>query len=671
MTTQCRAEVPLSHLDSSNPQLILSALAAIRNDIIGSSSKKHIYHQLGIIPRVLSLMSSSNDFGEIRILAASVVASLAHSKQIDIAASLVESGAIDEFVLYIAPGSDDQIMVTALRALNALFSLKDIQYDSTDLFLGTMVQYLLGILSKVCDEMYVRSLSWRTRMELAALILAKICNTEARQMTVASMGAIPILVNLSRCDYVKLQVAGTRALGSLAYENGELSHKLLHFNEGGASLSERLLELVRSTDPAVRLSACVCLANICHMTDLSECFKRVTVAVVPALIKLIKYSDVDINMSVQTLGYICYDHEAMQLAAINNGALEALNKYIHKLDTEELEDEDDGFVDHDALSEKSKHILLTIGTITSSHEECRNRAASLGMIPTFIKKLSHRNPSIRMASCLCIRSLSRSTDMSRTKLPDAGVLAPLLKLLDDPAEDVQAMAIDTLTNFLQGNNNPIKTEAVERGVIDKLIKTFNSDNVPLSKKALFTLKNMMCNSEPTLKAHIMEAIGYDRIKQLIYGKDEEFQNLAAAVIRNMACNYKQDVDTVFVKYGEPEVTRIISHLTKSRSDAVLTDAFFIVTNITAVGEGYRQIIFRHREIVDAIVCNLSHVSTEVKIACRIRVLKELGIEEKLRQLENSHDLDLSDRAKATYAQILEFDMEHEGGELGEDMPVDS
>ncbi|KAJ1910751.1 hypothetical protein H4219_006133 [Mycoemilia scoparia] len=701
-------------LTSTNPVEVHDTLCDIKNAIIGSNSKKKLYCQLDIIPKILSILATPDIDTQIRIQATNIISSLSHCKQLEVARTLVQYGVIDTLVSFIAPGSDTVLMTSALRALKALFVFKGIQvYES----ISSLVPYLLSIISNInllCAETTTTaaathsaatdnittavtkgggrqgssssgSESWGLRIELAALVLAKVCNSEARQVAIINLGAVNSLVGLisvkdrESSNYLKLRIAGCKALSSLAYENAEIAQNLMIYsvNGGGGAASnvpllDVLLELIKSTNEELRLNAARCLTNICHMVDSQDIQEKISLAVIPALIKLIKYTDVDINQVVQIFGYICHDREPIQMIAVNNGGLEALNQYLRKLD--EIESSGDVFINSDTIAEKIKNILLTTGTITSSHEECRRKAESLGMASMFINKLEHKDPRIRTASCLCIRSLSRSSDLSRTKLPEAGVLDPLLKLLDDPIEDVRAMGVDTLTNFMQGGN-PLRKVAVEKGVINKLIQSLNSSNMQLSKKALFTLKNMMCNSETELKVKIMETVGYDRIKDYVYGKDKDFQNLSAQVIRNMVCGSAEGVEAVLNAYAESGLMDIIQILITSKSDTILTDSFYIITNIAAIDEKYRDVFIRYRSILEAVLDNLSHPSYEVKLACvwcinnltwnsngnstgllkRAAILCGMGVREKLEAIQNELELDVNDQVKATLDQISQLE----------------
>lgn len=59
-----------------------------------------------------------------------------------------------------------------------------------------------------------------------------------------------------------------------------------------------------------------------------------------------------------------------------------------------------------------------------------------GILPIVVEHLKHENPDIRLAAASCMRSLSRSVKNLRTSLVDAGVMDPLMNLVEDPLEEV-------------------------------------------------------------------------------------------------------------------------------------------------------------------------------------------------------------------------------------------
>jgi hypothetical protein len=71
---------------------------------------------------------------------------------------------------------------------------------------------------------------------------------------------------------------------------------------------------------------------------------------------------------------------------------------------------------------------MALAAISSLTDDGRKLVVEAKIIPHIVAAMSHRSYGIRAAACQCTRSLSRSINILRTSLVDAGVATPLFKV---------------------------------------------------------------------------------------------------------------------------------------------------------------------------------------------------------------------------------------------------
>ncbi|KAJ2686813.1 hypothetical protein H4R19_006683, partial [Coemansia spiralis] len=382
----------VEQLQSHNPVDVYAALRTIKNAIIGSSNKKALYFRLHIIPHVSSLLAMDDTDVQIRIQATTIVSSLAHKGE-DAAKQLLDGGVMEPLVSQVMPGTDVVLMEASERALNALLSYTDTKM-SVEEHAYTLVSYLLGIISEAKDSAQVLKMRAHARIELAVLILGKLCVTETRQFTVANAGAIDLLVPLLSWGYPRLQIATLQALSALSYENMEICRALATVPHDGRPFPASVLELARHQDPEIRLQACVCISNLSRMRVSGGAARDIQSIAVPALVKLLRCPGVSSLQVVQALGYLCHEDAEIQIAAKNAGAIADVIHILADIESQEGAD----FVDHEHNIQVAKAGFLTLGTIVSAGEECRTKAVESQALAYLVRAMSHRDDGIKAAA---------------------------------------------------------------------------------------------------------------------------------------------------------------------------------------------------------------------------------------------------------------------------------
>lgn len=117
-----------------------------------------------------------------------------------------------------------------------------------------------------------------------------------------------------------------------------------------------------------------------------------------------------------------------------------------------------------------------------------------------------------VAACAAVRVLTRSATTLRTKLVDADIVKPIVKLLHTSEPQVRIAATMVVAN-LAHDFSPMK-QSIEP-IMRKLCEQAHSANACLRKESIFALKALVTNSKNDLKRKIIEELGPRWIKHLI------------------------------------------------------------------------------------------------------------------------------------------------------------
>lgn len=147
-----------------------------------------------------------------------------------------------------------------------------------------------------------------------------------------------------------------------------------------------------------------------------------------------------------------------------------------------------------------------------------------------------RNPvGVLVAACDCVRMLSRSIAILRTTLEDAGVAAPIFRLLRHPDIDVQIAATGVICNLLT-ETSPMRERFAEAGVMNILCIHAHSLNSALRVNSLWALKHFVDGQEPSMKKLCIEQLGSGWLLQLIDPDSEIDVSPSSAIFTGRAGN---------------------------------------------------------------------------------------------------------------------------------------
>ncbi|KAJ1821808.1 hypothetical protein LPJ75_000623 [Coemansia sp. RSA 2598] len=599
-------------LGSSDPDEVYGALRTIKNNVIGSSTKKTLYMQLQIIPAVSALLTADSTSVASRVQATAIVGSLARSRDsgAKAAAALASQGVVGALVGQLAANADEKLVEASERALNALLEhgemLGAAVAAATE---GALVEQVLAIIG-AADTDADLGIHSHARVELAVLIIGRLCVSEARQYMVANTGVIDALVRLLLAPkaHFRLQAATLRALAALSYENAEICTALGAVRDGGVAAA--VLRLARASDATLRLHACEVAANLCRMRAVSS--RDVQAVAVPALVRLVR--EADGVAAVQALGYLCHEDADVQAVARSAGAIDAL---VGRLKTAWSIEEGD-FGDAVRGAREAKTAFLALGTVVSTNEECRRAAVDAGAFSHIVKALGHRDAGVRAAACLCARYIVRSVAICRTHAPESGLLKPLLALLHDSNADVQATAAATLVNLLS-DFSPLRVDALKLGLLPTLVQLLEASAAPVRRNALWAVRNVLVKIDDDTRREVVEGVGIARLLSLSEpGADPAMQEHAVGALRNIAAESTWGIDKVFAARGVARTLDLLAQLVSQSSAQserpVLVHSLYLVNNIAVRSDTRCCDIAGHRQLMSAVVSHIGSSVSEVAIA---------------------------------------------------------
>ncbi|CAO3658525.1 unnamed protein product [Umbelopsis ramanniana] len=641
--------------------------------------------------------------------AATILGSFAHGND-EIVSQIIAAGAIPQLLNALALPSDTppaiavqqniKMLEAATRALKAIYSSgkaykKDI-YTSNHL---DNIMIILKVTTAAISEeanQVSQTASLVMIAELTTSILARCCTTHEEQTFLSQCGVIEPLVALLHSGYAKAQEASLDAFSSLCRENIDISRASLNARAPfGQMTLTTMLDLVRDKSQSMRLAAATCLTNIYRADVFPEPFSDIVLVVLPTLIKLLKEDNTVVQERAPLImADLVKDSETMQKAAYEADAIPNLATILASVSKEDDETNEHrigvqgsgGLV---ASKEKVKeNCLIALAAVCLLREECRTQAINSKILPYAVGAMSSHNPAIRLAACQCIKSLSRSVRHLRTHLVDAGVISPLLKqLLDDGSPVVQAAACGSLCNMIL-DFSPMKKTVIEEGGLASFVKFTHSDNAALKLNSVWSLKNLLYSADSEIKRTVMQQLGYGYLIELLNDSSLEVQEQALDLVRNLACGTKEDIDDVFNGIGENQLLDILERRLDNsmmiddggdNASLTLEPALYTLVNIAVGSSQHKSALLKRPELIQSVVRHMSHEKASIRSStawCIINltwsdsedkvlpecfgILKDLGVEDKLKVMESDPERDVRDRARTALSQLTTLsDMQEE------------
>jgi len=589
-------------------------------NIIVKNFKNKLYMDLNISPVLIKILTDDSYSNDMKVQAAVIIGSIANGNEQNIS-RLVQDGAIKP-LLDNFNTEDPRLYEAAARALKAL-----LESDKTTHEILFEEEYLKNIIShlKPSDSNLSGSIAMRNNpyriSEVTAQLISKISNLPEEQNKIVQHETIPLLLNLitSKYDfYPKVQEAALEALACICKGNRDICIKVLGatLDDESQSTSKRLLKLVHSKRPEMKLLAIKCITNIFRSGTPNEDLKKdVLLIVLPALIKLLNPPNPDSSIQYtqsfssqerapMIFSYLIAEDKDLQKAAMEGDAISKLTNIIKMTKTD---DDDNNYVNYiptnstlhnERLRESS---LFAVASICAYEEEYRKIVIDTKVLPIVVSSMYHPNYGIRIAACQCTKSLSRSVKTLRTSLVDSGVINPLLKLLSDPDIQVQTVACAALCNVVL-DFSPMKKFVLENDGVPRLVSLVHSMDSSLRLNAIWALKNIVFKAESYIKDQIIKELGWEQLYSLINDKELDIQEQAVSLLRNMACKNEYDIEGTIKGLGETRIVnmfetklqwgiqKINSADSSPKVDNIVEQCVWSLVNIFAGNERHKKLL---------------------------------------------------------------------------------
>jgi len=173
--------------------------------------------------------------------------------------------------------------------------------------------------------------------------------------------------------------------------------------------------------------------------------------------------------------------------------------------------------------------LQAIGAIAPFHDEYRKEICDQGALAYIMSALEPyqaqtgaddeaelvgNSTPVVLAACGAVRVLTRSVQALRTKLVEAEVAKPIIKLMNSNDPEIRIAATMVLAN-LAIDFSPMKDGVSQSTVLKKLCEQAHSANARLRLESLWALKQLVLNASKKLKQEVVDELGSSWIKLLI------------------------------------------------------------------------------------------------------------------------------------------------------------
>ncbi|KAI9596170.1 armadillo-type protein [Syncephalis fuscata] len=654
------------------------SLCFLANSVIGNRNKKDQYAKLGVVPSLVYILQEANSSISDRIKASNILGSLTFGGD-DSLQALKDNQAARALLDVLAVQEEPALMEALIRALKSLFSV--MKLGKYQLLQDKDIERLVHLLNPVAWRVPPHSIIQAARIgQHAAKAIAYCCGSHDLQMKWFTAGAAGELLILANCGFVKAQESALEALTNLCYQNIVISNFVGHNTftvyvantfvkdedkkqknkvDNQQHHRDVLVQLLYHSDAHLRLLATTCVVNMYRVGSINDRAEQVKLSVMPTLIRMLQCDDpwVEERASI-TFAYLVGESAELQESASETDVIPALCSILETLtDEDELSSSLNKNTPQKPISvcslqngpNRKESILLAIAAVCSLKEDCRKKVVETRILPRIVAALSHASPRVRIAACMCTRSLSRSVKNLRTALVDAEVSAPICKLLSDPVIEVQNMALTTLCNLVL-DFSALKKTVLEQGILVQLVELIGSEN---------TQQRMNASA-------VMTALTFERLVALLDDNDEITQEHTFGLLRNLICGKETDVAIVLEGIGENVLLDQLSSKLRHTNTQVVVQTIYVIANMATGSEQHKTSLMENSSIINGIVECLDHEATAVRegaVWCiinlcwyentapnelrgvreRIRKFNSFGVLDRIRQLANDPDPNLRER----------------------------
>lgn len=414
---------------------------------------------------------------------------------------------------------DEKVVDSGARSLKLIYQSKLApKYDFLD---HQNLEFLLSLLNSKNENF----------TGLGASIITHSCRTSTEQRALYEAGVVQKLVDLIGGS-VSQREASLESLTAIIKNNYEVSSKLLEFENG------RALNLINNftidKSPRTRLLACACLIALRKTS--SRCVEDMGLGIklIHHLLELLEDPGQVGDEATFALSSLIEEKEDLQKLALEDKAIDKLCIHLQS-----------GL----SCPKRLQGILLALANICSKLEICRSKLMALQAFNLVRDALRHDCTDVRVAACICLRSLSRSVkNLSAGYFVNEAVIIPLLQLLHDPSIPVQVAALGAISNivvdFTKHNSDFIRC-----GGVKQLVELSMAMDPVVRSHSLWALKNLTFLADSKCKQAVLSELTASSLASLIRDPESAVQEQALALVRNLVDGCVQSIDYVFAENG--------------------------------------------------------------------------------------------------------------------------
>ncbi|RWS24853.1 hypothetical protein B4U80_03492, partial [Leptotrombidium deliense] len=601
-----------------NETKCLMAAVSLKNIVIGSNKQKEHIIEMGILPRLLQLMTETKN-EELVCEIGTILCSLTKGTEKHIKV-IIEVGAVCTLINMLTVShfrNNDALVDICLCALRSIFMSNvapvHVVYEENQGI--PLVMSLLQIIKS--------SNSW-CKHECVINILAHSCQNAEHQNTLCTYGVVDVAANLLLSPVYKVQLSSLFLISQICYQNEAVSAVASNASCGGRTVPDILEEMMNhDKTEAMQIAAARCITYLYRASALSASDKRIIFKALPTLCRLCK-RDVDAIVRATAADILAYmteiDTELQKTASICDHIILSLADYFK---WQPLISNASNFISYDLTAdatyarkcdfpvsrkaelefsqEMKQSAFKAFASLGANDEEIRKKIIETDMLMEHIVSgLSDNNNRTRLAALRCLHSLSRSVQQLRTTFQDHAVWLPLRNLLNNAPDDWHRVHyVIFCLNFHQQNRHVICLFCIhtfkscvqhflDRTAVELLCGLTKREEPALRLNGVWALMNMTFQTDQSVKMQILSSLGTDQIFKLLDDCDSNIVLKTLGLIRNLLSN-KPHIDHIMSLHGKQMMHAVVMILEGKNSSEVKEQALCILANI-ADGESAKEYI---------------------------------------------------------------------------------
>ncbi|WOH15194.1 hypothetical protein DCAR_0934731 [Daucus carota subsp. sativus] len=653
--------IPSSWSSHNRPELLiarlrsagegrLKALRELKNQIIGNRTKKLTYIKLGAVPSVVEILTSavfdtSGDVHSILIQSCAVLGSFACGVDAGVKAVL-EAGAFSHLMILISH-RNDKVVDAAARSLRMIYQSK--LAPKYDFLYAKNIEFILSLLNKGNENV----------TGLGASIITHSCWSKMEQRALSDAGVLKKLVSLLRGS-LSQRDASLESLASLIKDNPEVISKFVG-PESGRALSA-VTELTKDRYPRTRLLACMCLIVVQSSSPASLQVAGIKMKLITILLELMDDPGEVGDEAGFALSSFISESEDLQKLAFEANVVDRLCDHLQNCLLQ---------------TRRYQGILLALAGLCSKLECCRSKIFSHKAFNLIIDALNHERSEVRVAACICLKSLSRSVQhLSAGHFKTELIIMPLVKLLCDTSTSEQVAALGAISNIVI-DFAMHKSLLVKCGGVKQLVQLSKSMDSTIRVNAVWALRNLMFLVDNTCKEGIFSELTAMTLRSLICDPKPSVQEQALGLVRNLVDGSVDSIEYMFLE-DCLLLNTVGRQLLSASKTEVLIQGMFVLCNVSSGNEFHKEAVMHQLmtpadpDTLSIVVKFLQNSDSQLRVAAvwalvnltspsspgafaRVVRLRNAGVVQQLKTMVTDPCLDVKLRVRTALGQTMTFD----------------